>query len=290
MLRLITLAAVAAMFVVLAPGAQAANSPPQRFTDPSGDAGTAADITSVDVSNDDQGQYTFDVTFATAYGDTNSFAFYLDTDQNPATGDPNAAGADYFFFDDHASHSFDLLKWSGTDWAEAPSSSTASVLIGADNLSLTASVNRSEIGDPVAFDFFVVSGEGDLSAGHFDDAPSGSGTWHYALQPVLQLSVVAFHSFAVKAGGTWSVALVAGRSDTSGTVGSEGTIVCRATVGTTKLALVSRAFVSGGSGKGSSAICAFKVPKKLKHKVLHAVVTVSLQGQSVSHSFTTTVK
>lgn len=290
MLRLITFAAVAATFVVLTAGAQAANSVPVQFTDPAGDSGTAADITSVDVSNDDKGQYTFDVTFATPYGSTHSFALYFDTDQNTATGDPNAVGADYFLFDDHATHSFDLLNWSGTDWAEAPTSATVSFLIGSDNLSLTASVNRSEIGDPAAFDFFVVSGEGDLSAGHFDDAPSGSGTWHYALQPLLQLSVVAAHSFAVKAGGTWSVALVVGRSDTSGTVGSEGTIACHATVGATKLALVSRAFVSSGGGNGSGAVCAFRVPKKLKHKVLHAVVTVSFQGQSVSHSFTTKVK
>ena len=63
-----------------------------------------------------------------------------------------------------------------------------------------------------------------------------------------------------------------------------------ATSGATKLALVSHGFVSVGSGKGSVAVCAFKVPAKLKHKLLHATVKVSYQGQSVSHGFTTTAK
>jgi hypothetical protein len=94
----------------------------------------------------------------------------------------------------------------------------------------------------------------------------------------------------VKAGGLWNVALIVGRSDTGGTVGPEGTLVCSATSGSTKLKVDSHAFVSGGSGKPTAAVCTFKVPAKLKHKVLHATVTVTYQGQTVKHSFSTTAK
>jgi hypothetical protein len=76
------------------------------------------------------------------------------------------------------------------------------------------------------------------------------------------------------------------RSDTNATVGSDGTIACKATEGSKKLAVVSHSFVSSGGGGGSSAVCTFRVPKKPKHAAVHATVTVSDAGQSASKSFT----
>ena len=105
------------------------------------------------------------------------------------------------------------------------------------------------------------------------------------LQKQVTLSLLGAKATAVKAGGTWVLALAATRSDTGKTLGSEGTIVCHATSGTTKLALVTHAFVTANGA--SAAVCAFKVPKKLKHKLLHGTMTVSYQGQSITHSFTT---
>ena len=188
MIRFLSAAAAVAVALVLAGGASAANSQPTSFTDPAGDSGTAADITKVDVLNDDAGQYSFDVTFATAYVDTAHFSIFLDTDQNTATGDPTWDGADYALLDDHGSHSFFLLKWNGTAWDDAPSNTTASVSIAADNLSLTVSINRSDLGDTAGFNFILLSDEGDGSTGHFDDAPSGAGHFTYTLQPTLSLS------------------------------------------------------------------------------------------------------
>ena len=64
-----------------------------------------------------------------------------------------------------------------------------------------------------------------------------------------------------------------------------GTIVCKATSGSAHLVLVTHAFISASGS--SAAVCAFKVPKKLKHKLLHGTMTVSYEGSSVTHSFTT---
>ena len=115
--------------------------------------------------------------------------------------------------------------------------------------------------------------------------------WPYKLQNVLKLSLVAAKSFAAKAGGTWNVALVVGRSDTGGTVGPEGTLVCSGTSGSTKLKVAGHSFVSGGSGKPTAAICSFKVPAKLQAQAAaRDEVTVSYQGQTVKHSFTATAK
>lgn len=275
---------------VLAAGAYAATSPPMSFTDEAGDSGTAADITKVDVSNDDAGNFIFDVAFATAYGSTHELWIYIDSDNNPATGDPQLDGTDYAFYDDHASHGFDLEQWNGTAWGEAPSFDTGSFSIAQDNLSLTAKINRSEIGNPDAFNFFLFSGEGDQTQGHYDFAPSGDGTYHYATQPTVTLSVAAARQLAAKAGHTWTVAVAVKRSDTGKLVGPEGTIVCSASSGSTKLKVTIRNFVSESGGASSAAVCQFAVPKKLKHKTLNGYVSVSFNGQTVTHTFTAVAK
>lgn len=283
-------AAVTALGASAAPGRIAATSVPVDFTDESGDSGTAADIAKVSVSNDDKGQYTFLVHFATPYTGNAGFFVYLNTDVNTATGDPNAAGADYVLVDDYSQHTFYFEKWNGTAWDDAPTNATTSYAIANDNSSLAASVNRSEIGNSASFDFWVESIESDGSNGHFDDGPSGTGTWHYDLQTPLSLSVVAATANVPKAGKTWTMIAGVKRSDTGKTVGSEGTIVCSATSGKTKLKLVTRAFISSGAGGSSVAVCSFAVPKTLKHKVLHGTIAVSYGGLTAGRSFTTTAK
>jgi hypothetical protein len=288
------LAFVALLTLVVTTGATArrrADAPPVMFTDLSGDGGTAADITTVGVTNDDHGQYSLDIGFATPYPAAGALTVYLDTDMNPSTGDPSALGADYLLVDDNAATAVYFLKWSGTAWADAPTHTTVTSAAASDKQGVTLSVNKSELDNSTGFNFFVESLDGDGSDGHWDDGPSGVGSWQYRLRPLVELSVAASRSFAVKAGGTWTVVLVAGRSDTGGTLGPEGTIACHATSGATKLALVNRSFVSsGGSSSGSGAVCAFKVPKRLKHKALRGTITVSFEGQSVSQNFTQTVK
>ena len=280
-LMVLAVAVAAACFVVSTAGAITA--PPTPFSDPSGDAGTAPDITGISVTNDDHGLYSFVVTFATPYTDTAGLALFLNTDQNGATG--NSFGAVYLFADDHGSHSFDLYSWSNSDWNEA-AHTTADVSVASDNMSATFSVNKSDIGNVTKFDFFLLSLDQDGSDGHFDDAPSGDGWFTYNYQTVFTLSAGSSHDGAAKAGGTWTVSMNAVRSDTNATVGSEGSIACKATEGSKKLAVVSHAFVSSGGGGGSSAVCTFRVPKSPKHAALHATVTVSDAGQSASKSFT----
>ncbi len=277
----------ASLLAATATASSRVTAPPSTFTDPTGDSGTAPDVTNVSVTNDDHGNYTFTVAFAAAYGDAGGVQLFLDTDKNPATGDPQSTGTDYIFLDDHASHSFDLLAWSGSDWQEASGGDTASVTVASDLKSVVFTINKSDLGNTTGFNFFVVSTDGDGSAGHFDDAPSGSGSWSYSAQAVFTLSVSASHQTAAKAGGVWAVGVSVARSDTNAAVGSEATITCTGTAGSAKLA-ASHAFVS--TGGTSVETCVFKVPKADKHKKLHGTITVSENGQTVTQSFTTTAK
>src|SRR5690348_16786850 len=148
----LVVALTAACFTVSTAGAITA--PPTTFTDPSGDAGTAPDITGITATNDDHGLYTINVTFATPYTDTAALALFFDTDQNTGTGDK--FGADYLLADDHGSHSFDLYSWTNANWNEVPHT-TAGVTVASDNMSVALTVNKSELGNATRFNFFAFS-------------------------------------------------------------------------------------------------------------------------------------
>jgi hypothetical protein len=279
------LAIALAVACVVASSAGAITAPPTNFTDPTGDSGTAPDITNIAVTNDDHGLYSFTIDFATPYVNSDNLTIAIDSDNNVNTGDTQALGADYLFEDDYASHVFDLAVWQATGFVEAPHA-TANVVVASNNKSMTMTINKSDLGNSTSFDFFVISSDGAFDAGHTDDAPSSAGAFSYNARTVFTLAAGASHNGVAKAGGTWTVSMHAVRSDTNATVGSEGTIACKATEGSKKLAVVSRSFVSSGGGGGSSAVCAFRVPKKPRGAAVHATVTVSDAGQSASKSFT----
>lgn len=275
----LAVAVAAAIFVA---AAYAVDPPPKAFTDPAGDAGAAADIGEVDVGNTSAGQYTFRVGLNTAYAADGEFWLYLNTDRNESTGDPDALGADYLLFEDETERTFYFLSWNGSDWADA-TSTTASFVVSTDARRITASVNKSELGDTNGLDFFVVTSDPTGGDGHYDDAPSGSGTWSYDFQQPLTLTAGAAKSVVVRSQHAWVVAAAVVRSDTGETVGSEGTVVCSATAAGTKLKTLSQAFVSAGGGKGSAAVCEFALPKK-KNVGLKAKITVSYGGVSVTRT------
>lgn len=268
----------------------AVTSVPVVFTDAIGDSGTAPDLTQVSVTNDDQGNYAFVATFGTPYGSASSFFIYLDTDSNPATGDPQALGADFLIDEDGSTGEYGFLQWNGSAWVDTPANFTADVSLDSTKNTLTVVVSKTELNNTSTFNFWVASIDGDGSPGHFDDGPSGSGSWSYKLQAPLTLQLAAGHAGTAKAGGTWSLVIAAIRSDTGKTVGLEGAITCSATAHGTKLKLLGRAFVSSGAGGVSAAVCTFVVPKTLKHKLLSGSIHISYGGQTVGKSFTTTVK
>jgi hypothetical protein len=290
--RIAVVAALAAVSMLAvpaaAPAASRATSPPTTFADPAGDSGTAADITSIAVSNDDQGQYTFDVAFGTPYGDAAYFDLYLDTDMNSSTGDASQGGADYGVEENQTSSRFFVYKWDGGQWAPV-SVATASVVLGSGGMGITISINRSELGGSGGFHFIAYSGEGDGTEGHYDDVPSGSGMLTYTLKPTFALSLGGSSPGTPKAGKQWVVVVVVKRSDTGTSVGPEGTLTCAGSSGATKLATSAQAFVSPGNGKGTAAICGFTIPKSLKHKTVSATVSVSLGGQTFKKVFSARV-
>jgi hypothetical protein len=280
--RLIFVSAVvvAALF---ASTAGAVTAPPTSYTDATGDAGSAPDISMLSATNDDHGLYTLTISFATPYTGSDDVLIFMDSDNNSATGDPDAAGSDYLLVDDYGSHTFDLASWVNNDWADAPDS-TMGVVVASDNKSVTFTINKSDLGNSAEFNFFVLTTDGSEStdSGHFDEAPDGTGLFAYTLQTVFSLSTGTYHDGAAKAGGTWTVSSTAVRSDTGQPLTSGANVTCVGKEGSKKLAVA-----SSGFGK-SGATCTFRLPKKPKHATVHATVTISDNGQSTTKTFSAT--
>ena len=261
----------------------AITSPPQTQSDPAGDSGTAPDIVGVSVTNDDRGQYRFTITFATPYGSASSSEIFLDTDRNSSTGDPQGAGADFLLYDDRASQDSELDAWGASGWQKA-SSNSLGVQVGSDQKSITFAIGLADLKGASSFNFFVASYDGDGGDGHYDDAPSGNGTFSYVSRAVFTLSAQVAAATRAKAGGSWTLAMLAIRSDNDKTVGAEGTLACSGRAGSVKLPVAFKGFVSTGGGD-SSAVCRLSIPKSLKGKTVSGTITVSDGGQSVTRTF-----
>src|SRR5207249_11465904 len=122
----VLLLATSAALLAVVPSAAFGNSShtttnSQTYADSTGEDPNAPDITSVAVSNDDAGQITFKVNISNrpALTPDMTVLFFLDTDQNTATGDPQTLGADYAIEVDPGS--VGLFQWNGSDYVGAAS-------------------------------------------------------------------------------------------------------------------------------------------------------------------------
>jgi hypothetical protein len=286
--RALALVSLTAAVYAAAAGAQTRST---VFTDPTGDGGTAADVTTVLVTNDSAGNVTFQIKAAAPYTSTQTLDILVDSDLNGSTGDPNAGGAEYDLYQQFSDHTWDLQVWNGSGWSEAPSSQTVHVSYTADQL--TFQVNRSELGNTGAFNFWIDSCDADCSAGHEDQAPA-SGLWNYQLSSsssggqTLHLSMLALLAPGTgKAGRDYSAAAIVERSDTNGFL-TEGTVSCKATIGgrAGPRGVGEVITVTYQGSKVSASVCTGHLPKSAAGKTMKGTVTVSYQGATVTRSFT----
>jgi hypothetical protein len=154
--------------------------PPVTFTDPSGDSGTAPDITTVVVANDASGRIDFQINVPGQPNLASDALLFLvlDTDNNPATGAPNTEGGDYYFVLSGEDQTYGLFRWNGSDWADVPSGTeTVSWSSGAH-----IAFDRSQFGNPDELTFYAktLQGSGSSEDGRVDFAPDTS-TWTYVL-------------------------------------------------------------------------------------------------------------
>jgi hypothetical protein len=275
--------------LVLAAPAGAANTNPQTYTAPAADPGTADAISSVTVSNDSSGAISIAVNLAAPPASTDRIGVYVDSDANATTGDPQTDGADYILLADASDQSVDLGAWNGSTWTNAASSATLRAFQSGSQL--TFSVNRSELGGTSEFNFWVDSCDGDCSPGHNVEVPA-TGTWNYRLALPVKLTAPAlFAPKTVKAGRTYSAAMIVLLSDPTVSFGSGGQVTCKARLGGKPVSAVGTIVTETFQGANVSAAgCDVHVGKAAHGKRLVGTITATYAGSSVSRAFSVKVK
>lgn len=272
--------AVLATFVLALLGAQVARADAD-FTDPAGDANGAPDVTDVSVFNDAFNRVGFAAKIAggKAMAADAEIVFVVDADQRTDTG---SDGWDYLIVM-AGNKTWTLLRWDGSQWAEAPATTAKPYFF--DDVVLF-SVDRSELGNTAAFDFFV---EGNKLAGDqtiaTDTVPEGDAVWSYAsVTKTFGLAASQFVTVTkggARAGKLFIAGYVVGRTDSPEPVaGAKST--CAAT-------LAGKRVPARVLQEGDVAACRVTVPKTAKGKLLKLTLTTTVRAKTVKKSYSTKV-
>jgi hypothetical protein len=257
---------------------------------PAADASAPA-IASVTVSNDDNGKLTFAIGVPNrpALTPDMDISIFLDTDQNPATGETDLGGVDYVI--DLSNNSVDLAKWNGTGLYYLSPSPSSLVYSYANGPTIT--VDAPDIASGLAsFNFFVAAASGiagtpdnqDWTNAHVDFAPAaGHGMFTYQIKTTpLQISVASLKTSTAKAGGVFT-ATMAVASTRPDALANGATVTCTAKVAGKSLVATAKGF------SGGRATCSWRVPKTAKGKKITGSVAVSAQGLTAQRQFSATV-
>jgi len=287
------LAVLAAVFAV-AP-ASAANS--VTYQDSTGENPAAPDITTIVASNDDAGMITFRINIPNRVQLTPDILvdMLLDTDANPATGDPDNLGADYaieLFRGEVA-----LFKWDGTGLTRRLGDPPATTLIYQWSSGVSFKISASELGNTKKLGFGVVAVSGitfdpttnepDFANAVADAAPAGSaGLYSYDVKTAP--ARVVFKSLKTapaspKAGGTFTVRMAATRSDTGAPI-INGRVTCAAKAGARSMRPTSARFVAG------QAVCVFSVPRGSAGKTIRGTIKITFEGKTLTRPFSAKIR
>jgi hypothetical protein len=258
------------------------------FPDSIGEDASAPDITNVVVSNDDAGLITFQVNIGNRPTLTQDMflLIFLDTDNNSATGD---SGVDYVIELDPGFVS--LAQWNGSDFVNAPSQTS---LTYAYSNGATIHVSAADLGKTKTFKFNVAafsgfaldaSGNPDLTNLKRDYSPDpGHGMFSYQVLTKLVLTATAFTVAPrpAKAGGLFSVSLAAKENDTNAAP-KAGAVSCSASIAGKRIAARAHALRNG------IAVCVWRLPATAKGRTVRGLITLTVQGTSLTRGFSARV-
>lgn len=238
-------------------------------------------ITTVVVSNDDDGILTFQVNIGNRpqLAGSDHYGIFLNTDVNANTGDTMADGADYSIAIDDGRA--DLGKWNGSDFDfGVPQTSLVFTYTGGPTLKVAA----SDLGSPKGFEFFVGALTDDAAGGdpHADFAPpAGHGDWSYQIQ-IAPLTLSAANPKPApakpKSGKSFGVTMQVSANRTNAlTQGVQ--VSCNAKAAGRTLTPKSSTFAA------STARCGWVLPAAAKGKSVTGSVTVTYRGATVTRSF-----
>lgn len=267
----IVAAALGAPAALAAGAAPAGALPPTQYTDPTGDAGPGPDITNVTVSNDAAGNVTFRIDIPNRPTLTANLivVVWVDADVNTGTGDPDLGGIDYSLT--FLGGSLIASHWNGSIWEFGVT--LPSFTQGAYASGVTMTINVADLGGVTTFAFWVSATDNLDDDTNFDAAPLiGLYTYILAVEPSISGVVAPGGLLAsVKPGKTFSVKGFKLKLDNGQTVKPDS-ITC-----TLKIA--------GKLVKPLPGGCKWKIPATAAGKRLTLTVTLTLEGDKVSKTY-----
>lgn len=274
------------------PALIAANS--ATFQDSTGEDPAAPDITTIVVSNNDAGIVSFRINLPNrpTLSPDMIIELWVDSDNNPATGDPDQAGVDYVM--QLVQNEIQLYRWDGTGFTRRFGDPSAVTLSFSYADGITVRIAASELGETKRFRFFtdVISGitidpvTGELFCPSppcpADFAPGG-GAGLYPYEVKLAPATLVVRKFTAApakpaAGKPFALRLQAARSDT-GAVLRGGRVTCVGRVGNARLRGQAGRFV------GNQAVCSWVLPANAKGKTFRGSVTILFEGLRSTRSF-----
>ena len=278
-----------------APVGVAANS--QTYQDSTGENPAAPDITSLVVSNDDAGIVSFRINVPNrpALGQDMVIDLFVDTDNNPNTGSVDFGGADYVV--ELIQSEVNLFRWDGANFTRRFGDPPAVSMSFSYQGGVTLRISAAELGNTTRFNFFVIvesgivfdptTGDPDFANAVGDAAPGGGvGLYPYQVivaRPTLVVRSVKGTPAAPRAGRTFTLRMVAARSDTNAVLQS-GRVTCVGRAGNARLR-AQLARVQGGA-----ASCTWQIPANAKGKTFRGSVTVVFEGLRASRNFSARVR
>jgi hypothetical protein len=297
--RRLALTFLAALVLVATAAGSVSSSALNRttFEDALGEDPAAPDISTVRVSNDDEGRITFRIAVPSrpTLREDMRLNVYIDADNNRETGLGtdlgNIAGMDYRLLWDYVLHGDREV------WALRCEGSVCS-LLGGTKVALgyaegpTITIDRSELGDTRRFRFLLSVADGyvfdpvtrmwDFTNVHGDSAPDAPITsWVYEVKlGPSRLVVQRFSTTPAKpvAGKTFVAKLKAKRDD-NGALVTTGKVACVAAVGSARLRVQRSGFAQG------AAFCTWHVPAGSSGENLRGSIGVTLSGKTAKKAF-----
>jgi hypothetical protein len=283
----VTALVVAVAFAPASLGRVAANS--AQFQDATGEDPQGPDITSVAVSNSDEGLITFRINIPNRATLTEDMRVrvWVDSDSNRQTGltVPNREGLDAFLLWDRDGVQFFRCSGSSCSGGRVQGTLRASYRSGAtfgiSAYDLKTKRFRFTVEAAAGLRFDPATKTFDVTNARWDYAPAQEQLWSYTVRfGPSRLLVKSFSTTPAQptAGKTLIARLAATRNDT-GAVLSRGRVSCVASIGGKPVKPRSQRFSAG------QAVCVYAIPAKARGQRIRGSVTIALEGVKVTKAF-----
>ena len=297
--KLLIVTLVAGLAAAVAPAVLASNPVTYPADDASPDVAGAPDITSVVVSDAAQGLITFQINFApgTEQPSQDSYGVYVDSDQNPTTGDATAAGTDYLLsYDGTPGGGLGLFKWDGSSQYTYVSTSSLKGTFTGDSLYFVIAASDMGITDGFNFDVGAAVGSDVPGSSQADFVPENGTNFHYSIQSkaTITLHLTDWEDTATAHSGKgFATAITVTRSDSGATVVGGATVACTLSIRGRPVAATSHGFLKVPWYKGAprkAAVCTWHLPASSAGATLVAKETVTLGSATASKVFTQRIR